>query len=95
MTLSAPQPLPGWLVLLPSLGSSSSFTMVKVCGSDLLPAQTCSLAGPTHSQTHSGQPSKVETVKSDIMAEKTLSKWKLLCIQTRSCSSICVGSPST
>ena len=77
------------------MGSSSVFTMVKACGSDLLPALTSPSAGPVLHQTHSGQPSKVETVKSHIMAEKTLSKWKLLCNQTRFCSSICVGSPST
>lgn len=34
-------------------------------------------------------------MKSDIMAEKTLLKWKSLWNQTRFFSSICVGSPST
>lgn len=91
----ARQPWPGWLAQLLSLGSSSSFTTAKARGRDVLPAQPGPSAGPAHRQTHSGHPSKVETVKSDIMAEKTLSKWKLLCIQRRFCCSICVGSPST
>ena len=44
--------------------------------------------------THSGHPSKVDTVKRDIMAESTLSKWKALCTHWRGRTSICVGSPS-
>lgn len=44
--------------------------------------------------THCGHPSKVDTVNRDIMAESTLSKWNSLCVHSRGCSSICVGSPS-
>lgn len=57
-------------------------------------APTLRVLGPGPALTHWGHPSKVDTVKSDIMAESTLSKWKSLCIHWRGRSSICVGSPS-
>jgi len=62
------QPLPGWLALLPSPGCSSS------PGKGFPAHSTDPALQPCTQQTHSGQPSKVETVKSDIMAERTLLK---------------------
>lgn len=64
-------------------------------GGRVVPGPPPSVAlSPGSPLTHSGHPSKVDTVKRDIMAESTLSKWKALCTHWRGRTSICVGSPS-
>lgn len=51
---------------------------------------------PAHrALTHCGHPSKVDTVKRDIMADSTLSKWKSECSHRRGCTPTRAGSPSS